>query len=255
MNKPIVSSLLLILLFVSVLSGCGHKNASSLPEPNATVDLTTGATIKGTIKLAGLCPQAPPISSSGNMGCHQGMVTEQHWVVNNGSVANAIIYIKDGLGDNIYAAPATPVILDQRGCIYYPHVMGLMLGQTLKVLNSDSTLHNVHLVSMTAGESFNCSFPPGMKPFEQKFATTGMKTITCDVHGWMNSYVGVFTHPFFAVTDTNGNYEIRGVPPGNYTLELWHESGRGSQNAIVEDQKISVAAKDMKTADFVITAR
>src|SRR5438270_338407 len=71
-----------------------------------------------------------------------------------------------------------------------------------------------------------------------------MKTIKCDVHGWMNSYVGVLTHPFFAISDTNGHYEIKGVPPGEYTLELWHESSKGSEGAIVETKKISVKSKD-----------
>ena len=236
----------------SLLPGCrGKDDISRL----ATIDLTTAATIRGAVKLTGPCPKDPLISSSGIQGCYQGMVTEQHWVVNNGGVANVFIYIKDGLGNKIYAAPATPVVLDQQGCIYRPHVMGLMLGQTLKVLNSDPTLHTVHLMSMTEGESFNRAFPSGMQPFEQKFISTGIKTIKCDVHGWMNSYVGVLTHPFFAVTDTNGYYEIHGVPPGNYTLELWHESSKGSENAIVETQKISIAALDTKTIDFKMEAR
>ncbi|HWF44427.1 MAG TPA: carboxypeptidase regulatory-like domain-containing protein [Candidatus Kapabacteria bacterium] len=247
--------LLLSVTAALIIAGCGEKNDSSIPTPNATVDLAIGATISGTIKLDGACPQDPSISSSGNEGCHQGMVTEQHWVVNNGNVTNAFIYIKDGLGNKIYAAPVAPVVLDQRGCIYRPHVMGLVLGQTLKVQNSDPTLHNVHLVSMTDGESFNRPFPPGMQPFEQKFTSTGiMKSIKCDVHGWMNSYVGVLPHPFFAVSDTSGHYEIRGIPPGNYTLELWHESSKGAEQAIVEDQKITVGAKDTKTVDFKITA-
>ena len=256
MNAALRNIFLLTFFGALTIVGCGEKNDSSLPTPNATVDLTTGAKISGTVKLDGACPQDQPVSSSGNQGCHQGTVTEQHWIVREGNVANAFVYIKDGLGNKIYAPPASAVVLDQHGCIYQPHVMGVVLGQTLKVLNSDQTLHNVHLVSMTDGESFNRPFPPGMQPFEQKFNSTGiMKTIKCDVHSWMNSYVGVLNHPFFAVTDTNGHYEIRGIPPGDYTLELWHESSKGNEDAIVETQKISVGAKDAKTADFGIKAR
>jgi hypothetical protein len=245
---------LFLLLSLCFLAACSSK--SNLPEANATVDLANGATISGTVSVTGDCPADQCVMASDNQGCHHGMVTEQHWIVKDGKVANAFVYIKDGLGNKIYPAPATPVVLDQRGCVYEPHVMGLVLGQKLEIRNSDPTLHNVKLVSATPGESFNRPFPQGTAPVDYEITSPGvMKKITCDVHSWMNSYVGVLTHPFFAVTDSNGHFEIKGIPPGEYTLEVWHESTNGAENAIVETQKITVAAKEAKTADFTIAAR
>ncbi len=219
------------------------------------IDSTNGGTISGTVILEGPCPAPQTFLCGDNVGCDRASVTAQHWIVNNGKVANAFIYIKDGLDNKKYTIPTSPALLDQRHCVYKPHVMGLILGQPLEVLNSDSTLHNVHLTSASVGESFNRIFPQGMAPMSSHFETPGIKTIKCDVHGWMNCYIGVVPHPFFAVSDSTGHFEIKGVPPGDYTLELWHESTTGSDNAVVETKKISVKAKETQRADFSITAR
>jgi hypothetical protein len=236
-----------------VAASCSNKKSS--PEAVATIDSVNGATITGTVKLAGECSADQCVMCS-DTTCHQAMVTQQHWLVRDGRVANAFIYIKDGLGNKVYVAPAAPAVLDQKGCLYKPHVMGMVVGQTLKVLNSDSTLHNVKLISANTSECFNRLFPQGMAPMTQKMNVPGvMKKISCDVHSWMNSYVGVLPHPFFAVSDTSGRYQIKGIPPGEYTLELWHESSKGSDDAIIQTQKITVAARDSKTADFTISAR
>jgi hypothetical protein len=236
-----------------IVSACTSKQSS--PEPVATIDSLNGAAITGIVKLAGEYPADQCVMCS-DTTCHQAMVTQQHWLVKDGCIANAFIYIKDGLGNKVYVAPSTAAVLDQKGCLYKPHVMGMVVGQTLKVLNSDSTLHNVKLISASASECFNRLFPQGMAPMTQKMNVPGvMKKISCDVHSWMNSYVGVLPHPFFAVSDASGHYEIKGIPPGDYTLELWHESTKGSDDAIVQSQKITVVPKDSKAVDFTISAK
>jgi len=214
-----------------------------------------GATIAGTVTLSGPCPSNAACSGMIDAGCGHCSAASEHWIAPGGKVANALIYIKDGLGNTVYPAPDDPLVLDQRGCEYYPHVAGLMLGQTLKILNSDPTLHNVRLTSADAAEDFNKLFTQGMPPMEEAFTTTGIKAINCDVHQWMNCYVGVFSNPFFSVSDSTGHYEIRGLPPGNYTLELWHESSSGAENPIIETRKISVAGNAKNTVDFSIAAR
>ncbi len=229
-----------ILLFIAFLSGCTKHEDSS---------------ISGTVTLAGACPMNAACTSSVDGACKHDGVTLQHWIVNNGHVANALIWIKDGLGNTVYPAPEEALTLDQRGCVYEPHVIGLMAGQTLKILNSDPTLHNVHLISATPSEDFNKLFLQGMPAMEEKFQTVGIREIKCDVHNWMNCYVGVFSNPFFAVSDSNGHYEIDGLPSGKYTLELWHESSDGLNNPIIQDEQVSIGEKEKKSADFTISAR
>lgn len=134
-------------------------------------------------------------------------------------------------------------MFDQVGCVYKPHVLGIMVGQELEILNSDPTLHNVHSLSK-ANTSFNQAMPmKGMK-LTKKFDKVETFKVKCEVHPWMGAYIGVFNHPYFAVTDDNGNYTIKGLPAGEYTIETWHEK-YGTQT-----MKVSVGATDKKTADF-----
>lgn len=234
---------LLLILMVAALGACSRQGA-----------VPSGSTISGTVTLAGSCPADPVLNCSADCGASS--VTEQHWQVRDGRVANAFVFIKEGLANSSYDAPSDPAILDQKGCAYVPHVMGLVQGQTLKITSSDPTLHTVHLISSAVGESFNRAFMQGAPPVDLKMDSIGvMKTIKCDVHSWMNCYVGVLPHPFFAVSDSTGRYEIHGVPPGEYTLELWHESSHGADSAIVETQLIVVKPRGNPTADFAISAR
>ena len=136
---------------------------------------------------------------------------------------NVFVYVKDGLGSRRYAVPSTPVSLDQKGCIYVPHVFGVQAGQTVLVSNSDPLIHNVHALPKNNRE-FNFAQPAKTPPVERVFNQPEIGLpFKCDVHGWMNAYVNVVTHPFFAVTTDDGSFEIKGLPAGTYTLELWHE--------------------------------
>jgi plastocyanin len=171
-------------------------------------------------------------------------------VVNaNGTLANVFVYVKAGLpAGATYPAPTTAVVLDQNGCRYHPHVLGVMVGQNLEILNSDPVLHNIKAKAVK-NRPFNVSQPSaGMKTMRTFAAPEVMVALECNVHGWMNAFLGVLPHPFFAVTGTDGSFEIKGLPPGTYTIEAWHEK-YGTQSATV-----TVAGATPKTQDFTFAA-
>jgi len=114
-------------------------------------------------------------------------------------------------------------VLDQRGCKYMPHVFGAQVGQPVRIINSDGTLHNVHAVPKENTE-FNFGQPlKGMESTQTFTKGEIMVPFRCDVHGWMSAYGGIVPHPFFAVTKNDGSFEIKGLPAGTYTIETWHE--------------------------------
>jgi len=244
------SALVLALLAV----GCGGatqetSTASTAPPPPAVtaIDPATAATITGTIRFDGPVPKPQVFRMSADPTCaksHTEPTTlETLLVADDGGLQNVLVYVKDGV-KGTYVAPTTPVVLDQKGCQYVPHVFALMVGQPLQIVNSDPTLHNVHALPVV-NQEFNQGQPqPGMK-FDHVFsAREVMMPIKCDVHGWMSARGSVLDHPFFAVSGRDGSFTITGLPPGTYTLEAIHES-LGAQTT-----EITVAAKDAKSADF-----
>ena len=137
----------------------------------------------------------------------------------DGALKNVFVYIKDGLDPALLVRRRRPqaVVLDQKGCIYSPRVVGVRVGQPLEIVNSDPTLHNVHALPM-ANQEFNQGQPfQGIRMTKTFTAPEVMVRFKCDVHGWMAAYVGVVAHPFFAVTDADGTFEMKGLPPGTYT--------------------------------------
>jgi plastocyanin len=161
------------------------------------------------------------------------------------AMANVVVRVVSGLpAGKSYPAPTTPITMDQVGCQYIPHVIGLQVGQPLKVLNNDGVLHNVHALPKI-NKPFNMAMPPTRKEATETFTKEeGMFVIKCDVHPWMQSYVGVFSHPFFAVTGADGKYTIKDLPAGTYEIEAWHER-LGTQKS-----KVTVGASDTQTAGF-----
>ena len=177
---------------------------------------------------------------------HTAPVANEMLALGSGNtMGNVVVWVSKGLAaGKTWPAPATPVVIDQKGCQYVPHVMAIMVGQPYRILNSDGILHNIHTLP-----KINASFNKGM-PATVKEATTtfpkseSMFNIKCDVHPWMSAYLGVFTHPFFSVTSTDGKFTISGLDAGTYELTAWHER-LGTQTA-----SITVGASDAKTQSF-----
>jgi hypothetical protein len=140
----------------------------------------------------------------------------------DGALKNAFVRIAEGM-DRRFAPPAAPVTLDQRGCLYVPRVVGLQVGQPLAVLNSDATLHNVHTASHD-NPAFNFGMSlQGQETLRYFHSEEVMIPVRCNVHSWMTGYIGVLWHPFFAVTEDDGQFAIRGLPAGAYVIAAWHE--------------------------------
>jgi plastocyanin len=207
--------------------------------------------ITGTIKLDGPGPQRQAIKMTADPQCASlnpdGRLGDV-FLVKDGKVQNVFVYIKEGLGDQKFEIPAgDKPHIDQVGCMYTPRVIGVMAGQEFEFRNSDPTLHNVHALPASS-RPFNNAMPMKGMTIKRKFtAPEIMVRVKCDVHPWMAAYVGVLSHPFFAVSGEDGSFTIANVPAGTYTIEAWHEK-MGTQTASV------TVADGAATADFTFKA-
>lgn len=210
---------------------------------------TSAATITGTVVYEGKVPALKPIDMAADAHCakmHGTPQPNEMLVLGAGnSMANIMVSVNSGLAaGKTWPAPKDPVVMDQKGCHYEPHVFGLMVGQTLKVLNSDGILHNVHALPKV-NKPFNMAMPATVKESTQSFGKAeGMFLIKCDVHPWMGAYAGVFMHPFFSVTKNDGKFSITGLDAGTYEIQAWHER-LGVQKA-----SVTVGANETKTVQF-----
>jgi plastocyanin len=225
-----------------------EQSSNTMSQPAATapaatpIDPATVATVSGTVKFDGTAPKAAKIDMSQDPACKGGNEAENIMVA-GGDLANVFVYVKDGLGSRAFDVPKDAVVLDQSGCKYHPHVLGVMAGQTVQIKNDDQTTHNIHPTPKDNRE-WNESQPPSSPAIEKNFAREEiMLPVKCNQHPWMKMYVNVVKTPFYAVTDKSGKYEIKGLPPGDYTIAFVHEK-LGEQ-----DQKVTVAAKESKTVD------
>jgi plastocyanin len=208
------------------------------------------SSVTGTVIFDGKVPALRPLAMDAEPVCmkmHAGKpVPNEMLALGTGnSMGNIMVWVSKGVpAGKTYPAPKTPVVIDQHGCQYVPHVMGIMVGQPYRILNSDGILHNIHTLP-----KINPSFNRGM-PATVKEATTSFPKpeavfqIKCDVHPWMSAYMAVFTHPFFSVTKTDGKFTISGLDAGTYEITAWHEK-LGTQTA-----SITVGANDAKTQNF-----
>lgn len=196
-----------------------------------------GAPLTGKALFEGTPPASQPIRMDADPVCllqhKEGATTEEVVINPNGTLKNVFVYVKQGLEGKTFEPPKEPVIFDQKGCHYEPHVFGIMVNQPFQILNSDGTLHNVHSLPKNSKE-FNLGMPiQGMKLTQKFTAPEVMVKIKCEVHPWMAAYGGVLDHPFFAVTGDDGTFTLKDLPPGEYVLEAWHEK-YGSQTATVK---------------------
>jgi len=202
-------------------------------QPAKAVDAVS---LTGKVAFEGTAPPPTPLRMDADPACiaaNKNGTTEDVVVNANGTLKNVFVYVKEGLQGQKFTAPTTPVSFNQVGCHYIPHVIGVMTNQPFEILNSDGTLHNVHGLPKNSKE-FNLGMPiQGMKLTQKFSAPEVMVKVKCEVHPWMSAYVGVLDHPFFAVTGDDGSFTIKDLPPGEYTLEAWHEK-YGTQTATVK---------------------
>ena len=217
-----MGTMLMLLAAALTFAQSESQSTKKVYQPNGSE-----GSFKGTVSLSGTPPGPYKIDMSADPVCDQtnpNLFTE-YLEVSDGRLANVLIYVKtsaalDGL---TFETPATNVVLDQRGCRFMPHVLGLRVNQTLEIRNSDNTTQNVHPTPKLNLE-WNYSQAPLSEPLMKSFIHSEITIpFKSNQHPWMKAYVGVFAHPFFAVTDSKGAFTIKGLPAGNYTIAAWHE--------------------------------
>lgn len=253
--------LFVVMTLAASVSACGGGNetsnrsaepsapAAGVPAAGMKVDASTAGSVTGTVTLDGMAPKNEPVRMNADPVCvkeAKGPQFQESYVVGDDgkSLGNAFVYVKDGLGNYVYDTPTDPAKIDQKQCRYTPHVFGVRVGQPLEIQNSDPTLHNIH-AQPKANQEFNTGQPiQGMKMTHTFTAKEVMVPFKCDVHGWMSAYVAVLDHPYFAVTDKSGKFELKTLPPGTYTIEAWHEK-LGAQ-----EQKVTLGEKESREVNF-----
>ncbi|MEW6213226.1 MAG: hypothetical protein AB1631_33325 [Acidobacteriota bacterium] len=250
MLKKYGSMLVAAALVAFLIASCKPKKKDDGPVDTGKPQYQSKndeGTISGVIKFDGAPPDRKRIDMGADPNCAAtpGEKLTEEVVVTDGKLANVFVYLTGGPVEQFsFPTPSEPVILDQRGCHYDPHVLGLMTRQTLKILNSDQAAHNIHPYPKNNRE-WNESQPPGSAPKEKTFdRPETLIPVKCNQHPWMKASVGVLAHPCFAVSAKDGAYTIKNVPPGKYTLIAWHET-MGEQK-----MEITVAASEKKAQDF-----
>jgi len=259
-----------IMLFVFsltsvVLTGCGGKDKYDKYDMSedeeeeggsggVSVDLKDAGSLKGVITFEGTAPAPSPLSMGSDPVCSAKSASAtnefQDVCINDGKLGNVFVYISKGLEGKSFPDSALPKVeFDQDGCKYIPRVAGVVVDQEIVYKNSDATMHNVH-ATPTVNKGFNLAQPNAGMTAKKIFTKEEiMIPVSCDVHGWMRSYVGVCTHPCFATSGKDGAFTIKNVPPGDYTVTAWHEKfGK-------KEQTIKVAAKEAKDVNFAFKAQ
>jgi plastocyanin len=246
--------LLTVALATAAVAACGgSENAPqrTAPPDAKRVDPAKAATLTGRVTIEGPLPQNAPVKMSGDPVCireHKEGLTFDTFVSENGGLGNVFVYVKDGLGNYFFDTPSEPVKLDQKGCMYDPHVFGVQVGQNVEFFNSDATLHTVHAVGNTNPE-FNFSQPIQTQKDTKYFSKPEvMVRFKCDIHAWMSAYAGVLEHPYFAVTKAGGSFELKNVPAGTYTIEAWHEK------LGTETERVTLTDNHKKSVTFTFQA-
>lgn len=249
---------IVLTLALSLMAGCSKKEETASEEAGAgesaaAVYQPTGdeGTITGSVSFEGAAPATRKISMDQDAVCsaaHPGGGVPEDFVITDGKLANVFVYVKSGAEKYSFAVPSTEVELDQQGCLYTPHVVGVMANQKLKIMTKDPTTHNIHPLPKVNPE-WNETQPAGAAPIEKSFARPEVLIpVKCNQHPWMKAFVGVVKNPFFAVSSKNGSFELNGLPPGDYEIEAVHEK-LGTQT-----MKVTVGAKESKAIEFKFNA-
>lgn len=238
-----MSRLFFVLTIVLAIALCSLPGALIAGPPAAT-----GATLHGVVHFEGKIPPAKPINMAADPVCakqHPSPVMAQEVVADaKGDLQNVIVFVSDGLNGQVFDPPSQPAVVEQKGCLYEPHVMAVRANQTLELVNDDATSHNIHPLPANNRE-WNKAEPPGSK-MEDSFAREEVAIpVKCNVHPWMKGYIAVFKHPYFAVTGKDGSFDLSNLPPGTYTIKAWHEKLGTST------QTVTVGASETKEISFV----
>ncbi|MDX1548855.1 MAG: carboxypeptidase regulatory-like domain-containing protein [Rhodothermales bacterium] len=247
-----LSALLVALSLVLFTAACGGGDDApdaDAPADDAMAEAVTPAgssVIAGAVSFTGTAPEPQPLNLDKECeDLRDDPALAQSVVVNdNGTLRWVFVYVKEGLEGQTFATPTEPVVFDQQGCMYTPHVFGVQTGQPIQILNSDPLLHNIHALP-EENRPFNFGMPRQGDERTREFRTPEvMVRIKCDVHPWMSAYAGVLDHPYYATTGEDGSFRIEGLPAGTYTVETWHEE-YGTQT-----QQVTVGDGEEATADF-----
>jgi plastocyanin len=246
-SKKLISIFVLTLVLTLVMCiSAPHAVRAGGPPPT-----TTGATVRGSVRFEGKVPAAKAISMAADPVCAKQhpspMMAQEVMADANGELQNVIVFVSEGLGDRTFDAPSQAVVVEQKGCMYQPHVLAVRANQPLQLVNDDATSHNIHPLPANNRE-WNKAEPPGSK-MEEAFAREEIAIpVKCNVHPWMRGYIAVFKHPYFAVTGKDGGFDLSNLPPGTYTIKAWHEKLGTST------QRVTIAANETKEINFVFKA-
>jgi plastocyanin len=227
--KSLVVLSLGVLPFVACGGGEATKTESAptteAPKAAAAPATSAGsASVSGKISFEGTPPAAEKVKLTADAKCaemHKDGLMRQQIKVKDGGLAEVLVYVKSGLSGT-YPPPEEPVLLDQNGCDYAPHMVAMMAGQKLKIRNSDDTLHNIHPRPQANTEFNQGQAKKGMEMQKLFDKPELLIPVGCDVHPWMRAYISVLSNPFFAVTGEDGSFEIKGLPAGEYEIEAAH---------------------------------
>jgi hypothetical protein len=242
-----------VLLIALLLTACSDAPESPARTTAPPVDPGRVATLTGKVVVDGSVPPAEVIRLDGDPKCvalAAGDERRTEYVVmgDGNSLQYVFVYVKDGLPARMYPVPSDPVVLDQQKCRYVPRVLGVQVGQQLTIRNSDPLLHNVRAEG-AINEPFDVGTPVQGVEVKRTFVTREvMVPFKCNVHAWMNAYVGVLEHPYFAVSDNSGRFSLPQLPAGTYTIEIWHERF-GTQT-----QQVTLAAGETRDLTFSFKA-
>ena len=238
---------------VTLFAGCSRSTptpaATASPAPNYfQPNPATAGSISGTVHWKGSRPAMAVVDMSSDPACarlNPGKVYDNSVVIDRkGNVANAFIYIKAGLEGKTFAVPTTPVTIDQRACRFQPLILGVQTQQRVDIINSDPVTHNIHPMAHINRE-WNHSQESGDPAMHRQFLKQEiMIPVKCNIHGWMREYIGVVDNPYFAVSGQDGHFEIPNLPPGTYTIAIWHEK------AGIEEQQVTVPAHGAQQVTF-----